>query len=208
MPEVAAAIRNLTGDIMQVPNAVSAIKIDGKRAYARARSGEEVELKARPVTVSEFVVHDARAGLVDDLPVLDLDVSVTVSSGTYVRALARDLGAALGSAGHLTMLRRTRSGGYDLADAKTLEQLEAAADAANANGAGLPTITMADAAGRYLPTRNIAEPEAVDLAHGRWIAPNAAGGPHAALDPDGTLVAIIENVADVGKAKPVVVFAT
>ncbi|MDR2722133.1 MAG: tRNA pseudouridine(55) synthase TruB, partial [Cellulomonadaceae bacterium] len=133
------AIAALTGDIMQVPTAVSAIKVDGQRAYARVRAGQEVELQARPVTVSDFTVTALRAAVSDDLPVLDLDVSVTVSSGTYVRALARDLGAALGTAGHLTALRRTRVGGYTLDAAHTLEALEAQADQANASGHGLPT---------------------------------------------------------------------
>ena len=104
---------------MQVPTAVSAIKVDGKRAYQRVRDGEEVELKARPVTVHELVVGEVRA--VGEH--LDVDVSLRCSSGTYVRAIARDVGAALGVGGHLTALRRTAVGPYDLAVAQTLEQL-------------------------------------------------------------------------------------
>src|SRR5690606_32602498 len=108
--EVSAAVARLTGEIEQVPSTVSAIKVDGRRAYARARAGEDVTLAARPVTVSRFEVLDRRAGDAGTVPVLDLDVAVTVSSGTYVRALARDLGTALGCGGHLTHLRRTRVG--------------------------------------------------------------------------------------------------
>ncbi|KGN28978.1 tRNA pseudouridine synthase B, partial [Knoellia flava TL1] len=121
---IAAAVATLTGDIEQVPSAVSAIKVKGERSYHRARAGEAVDLPARPVTVSRFDVHDVRRGDVDGLPVVDVDVTVTVSSGTYVRALARDLGGALGSAGHLTALRRTRVGGFGLDVAHPLAELE------------------------------------------------------------------------------------
>src|SRR5665647_2332878 len=123
---ITAGIAALTGDIMQQPSAVSAIKVDGRRAYARVRAGEEVELAARSVTVHRFDVLAVRPGSHDGVPVLDVDVAVTCSSGTYVRALARDLGAGLGVGGHLTALRRTRVGGYRLDVARTLEQLESA----------------------------------------------------------------------------------
>ncbi|MEI6620545.1 MAG: tRNA pseudouridine(55) synthase TruB [Actinomycetes bacterium] len=114
----------LTGPILQRPSSVSAIKVDGKRSYARVRSGETVRLEPRPVTVSEFEVLSVVSTVAQDREVLDLDVRVTVSSGTYVRALARDLGEALGTGGHLTALRRTRVGPFTLAQASTLEQLE------------------------------------------------------------------------------------
>ncbi len=120
-----AGVAELSGDIMQVPSKVSAIKIDGKRSYARAREGEDFEIPARPVTVSSFVVHAVHDGTADDgTPVRDLLVSVVCSSGTYIRALARDLGAGLGVGGHLTALRRTRVGPYGLDAARTLEQLQ------------------------------------------------------------------------------------
>src|SRR5690606_32597293 len=108
------------GDLLQVPTAVSAIKVDGKRAYQRVREGEEVRLEARPVTVHELEVHDVRPAA--DATV-DLDVTVRCSSGTYIRAIARDLGARLGVGGHLTALRRTAVGPYDLTEARTLGQL-------------------------------------------------------------------------------------
>lgn len=137
--EIASAVAELTGDIQQVPSSVSAIKVDGVRSYKRARAGEDVDLPARPVTVSEFEILESRRADA----VIDLDVRVTVSSGTYVRALARDLGRALtveGTAvgGHLTALRRTRVGGLTLANARTLDDLADIVD----SGAKVPLSTM------------------------------------------------------------------
>ncbi len=117
---IRAVLGPLTGDIQQVPSSVSAIKVDGVRSYARVRSGEDVALKARPVRVSVFeVISSRREG-----DYFDVDVRVVCSSGTYVRALARDLGAALGVGGHLTALRRTRVGAFALDRAHTLEEHE------------------------------------------------------------------------------------
>jgi tRNA pseudouridine55 synthase len=110
--QVEAAILPLTGQISQVPSSVSAIKVDGKRSYDRVRQGEEFSLAARTVTVSAFEVLASRPG--------ELDVRIECSSGTYIRALARDLGAALGVGAHLTALRRTRIGPFAVADAGTL----------------------------------------------------------------------------------------
>ena len=216
-----AAVAELTGDIMQVPTSVSAIKVDGKRAYARVRAGEEVALGARPVTVSRFDVLEVRSattalpdvdlvGSVDDpatgdVPVIDVDVHVTVSSGTYVRALARDLGAALGTGGHLTMLRRTRVGGYDLVGASTLEELEAQADADGT----LATLPMAEAARGTFPVRELDEAEARALGYGQWVEPSGRDDVVAALAPSGELVALLEDTRRRGEhlAKPVLVLA-
>ena len=200
-----AAVADLTGDIQQVPTSVSAIKVDGKRAYARVRAGEEVELRARPVTVSRFDVLDVRPGTAEVSPVVDVDVRVTVSSGTYVRALARDLGAALGTGGHLTMLRRTRVGGYDLAGARTLEQLEAQADADGT----LATLPMAEAARATFPVRELDEVEVRALGYGQWVEPTGRPDVVAALSPSGTLVALLEDTRRRGEhlAKPVLVLA-
>jgi tRNA pseudouridine55 synthase len=115
-----AAVAGLTGDIAQVPSAVSAIKVDGVRAYARVRAGHEVALAPRAVRVRRFEIVDRREAVADGVPVVDLDVQVECSTGTYVRALARDLGAALGTGGHLTALRRLRSGPFTVAEAVTL----------------------------------------------------------------------------------------
>ena len=202
-----AAVASLTGDILQVPTTVSAIKVDGKRAYALARAGQDVELKARPVTVSEFTVQpEPRAAVVDGVAVLDLDVTVVVSSGTYVRALARDLGAALGTAGHLTALRRTRVGGYGLDAARTLEAMEAQADADGV----LATLALADAARATFPVRDLTADEARDLGFGRWITPTGTAGTVAAIGPDGDLVALLEDTRRRGEdlARPVLVLAT
>lgn len=203
---VRAAVADLTGDILQVPTAVSAIKVDGRRAYARVRAGEEVELAARPVTVRSFdVLAVRRARTDDDVPVLDLDVRVVVSSGTYVRALARDLGAALGTAGHLTALRRTRVGGYGLADARTLAELEAQADADGV----LATVPLADAARATFPVRELGVQEARALGFGQWVAPSGCEGTVAAIGPDGELVALLEDTRRKGEplARPVLVLA-
>lgn len=179
----------LTGDIEQVPSAVSAIKVKGERAYHRVRSGEAVELAARPVTVSRFVVGETRAVDADGTPVLDVDVEVTVSSGTYVRALARDLGAALGCGGHLTALRRTRVGGFGLDDAHALADLEAR------QGEPMPVTPLADAARAAFVVREVDEVQARTLGFGQRLASEAPGRtePVAAIAPDGTLVAMLDE---------------
>ena len=144
--EVRARMARLTGDIEQVPSAVSAVKIDGKRAYQRVRDGETVVIPARPVTVSAFDLLALRR----DGPFLDLDVAVECSSGTYVRALARDLGAALGTGGHLTALRRTRVGPFTLEHARTVDELAAAPglslDLAAAVATAFPRVDVDDTA--------------------------------------------------------------
>ena len=178
---IAEGVAALTGAISQVPSAVSAIKVDGRRAYDRVRAGETVELKAREVTVSRFAVLERRDG--DDA--IDLDVVVDCSSGTYIRALARDLGAALGVGGHLTALRRTRIGPFDVADAAATDDLVGAA-----------TITPADAAVRVLTRLDVTLDEARDLRHGKRLAGQAArvdAFPAAAIDPEGALVGILER---------------
>lgn len=203
---VRAAVVDLTGDLQQVPSAVSAIKVQGRRSYARVRSGEEVELPARPVRVSHFEVLATRrhGGL------LDVDVQVEVSSGTYVRALARDLGAALGVGGHLTALRRTRVGGITLEHAATLEQLEglhADADAGVGAGVGERLVDLATAARAAFPVRELSEPEARALGFGQRI-PSAVPGRTdavAAIGPDGTLVAMLDESGE--RARPHVVLA-
>ena len=153
---IRAAIANLTGDIEQVPSSVSAIKVDGVRAYAKVRGGDEVKLKARPVKVSRFTVI-GEPKRVEGF--IDLDVVIDCSSGTYIRALARDLGAALGIGGHLTALRRTRVGGYTIDQASKLPEV----------GDDLAVITSVDAA-RAFPVLELSEQQVIDLRHGRRIA--------------------------------------
>ena len=191
-------IAALTGEIQQRPSAVSAIKVDGQRAYARVRAGEDVELAARPVTVSRFEVHDVR-------PVgggLDVDVTVVVSSGTYIRALARDLGAGLGVGGHLTALRRTRVGGYGLDVARTLDELaEVAPDVP------IEVVSLADSARATFPVRELTPEEALALSYGQRLSAqgDTTEGTVAAIAPDGHLVALVETRA--GAVRPVLVFA-
>ncbi len=176
-----AGVAALTGAISQVPSAVSAIKVDGRRAYDRVRAGEEVVLPARDVVVSRFDVVARRR----DDHAIDLDVVVDCSSGTYIRSLARDLGAALGVGGHLTALRRTRVGPFDVRDAVTIDALE-----------GAPVLTPGAAAGRVLSVLPVTADEARDLRHGKRLAGQAArlDGPlAAAVEDDGTLVGIVEK---------------
>ena len=143
MDQLAPVIASLTGPILQRPSSVSAIKVEGRRSHDRVRAGEEVELAARPVVVGTFDVRDVRPE--PSLGALDVDVVVTCSSGTYIRALARDLGTALGVGGHLTALRRTRVGCFDLARARTLEQLAddlEVAGMASVARAAFPSVTL------------------------------------------------------------------
>lgn len=181
--DVRAAVPAFVGEIEQVPSAVSAIKVDGVRSYARVRAGEDVELAARQVTVSAFTVHDARRPT-DDL--LDVDVSVTCSSGTYIRALARDLGAALGVGGHLTVLRRTRIGGIDLSAARTLEQLEA----------DTTVVPLAAAVRAAFPVRTVTGDDAVGVRHGRSLALVGETGPTGVFDANGDVLALMEPRGD------------
>ncbi len=237
---LAQAITELTGDISQVPPAVSAVKVDGQRAYKLTRAGAAPDLKARPVTVYEFTVTETRpvtgagpggpGGTGGGSPpcaeegggsppcaeevggLLDVDATVRCSSGTYIRALARDLGAALGTGGHLTRLRRTRVGGYGVQDARTLEQL----------AERFEVLPLAQAAAAAFPRRNLTEQEALRLAHGGRLPAAAPGpalgpapgpalgpapaepGPTAAYAPDGTLIALVTEES--GQARPLVVF--
>ncbi len=178
-----------------MPPAVSAIKVDGQRAYKLTRAGAAPELKPRPVTVYEFTVTAIRpAG-----DMVDVDATVRCSSGTYIRALARDLGAALGTGGHLTALRRTRVGGYGLAAARTLDQL----------AERFEVMPLAQAAAAAFPRRDLSADEARRLAHGGRLAaaspPPGPDHPTAAFAPDGSLVALLTEQS--GQARPLVVFA-
>jgi tRNA pseudouridine55 synthase len=197
-----AAVAELTGDIQQVPSSVSAIKVKGERSYHRVRAGEEVDLPARPVTVSRFAVLATRPGDVDGIPVLDVDVEVTVSSGTYVRALARDLGAALGVGGHLTALRRTRVGAFTLDQAHSLEALAEVGDPEQ-----IPVTPLADAARAQFAVRELTAEETTAVGYGQRVESAEPGRaePVAAFAPDGRLVAVLDESGP--RAKAHVVFA-
>jgi tRNA pseudouridine55 synthase len=188
---LAAEVAGLTGTIRQVPSAVSAVKVDGVRSYARVRSGEQVALKAREVTIGRLEVmrtqwHGRH---------LDVDVEVDCSSGTYIRALARDLGAALGVGGHLTALRRTRVGPFGVDSARTLDQLAEA-----------PTVMpLADAAAAVFPRLDVDAETAARVAHGAPMSRTGVDpGPVAVFGPDGTLLSLVQDRGP--RAKHLVVF--
>lgn len=202
--QIALAVAGLTGEIQQVPSAVSAIKVDGKRSYARVRAGEDVQLAARSVTVSRFDVHAAeRRELEDGTQVVDVTVTVDVSSGTYVRALARDLGDVLGVHGHLTALRRTRVGSLDLSHAAELDQLREIV----ASGGTVPVTSLDTAARAMFPARELSASETTDLGHGKRIAATGSSELTAGFAPDGGVVALLEDRGNPGErtAKPVLV---
>lgn len=182
---VRGALGAFVGEIQQVPTAVSAIKVDGKRAYQRVREGEEVQLAARAVTVHELVVHD--------VPLPQVRISLRCSSGTYVRAIARDLGVALGVGGHLSALRRTAVGPYDLGVARTLDQL----------GEEFAVLPLAEAARRGFDAVELGEREADDVRVGRSLDRPLAGL-SALFAPDGDFLALYEPRD--GRARAVAVF--
>jgi len=179
--DLAAAVAALTGDLEQVPSAVSAVKVEGRRSYARVRRGEAVELAPRPVHVSAFDVLAVRR----DSGRVDVDVSVACSSGTYVRALARDLGAALGVGGHLTRLRRTRVGGFDLSQAVTLDDLER----------DLRVVPLAEVAGRHFITHQATPEQAERVRNGRPLPDVRLDGPDpvAVMTAEGEFLALYEQ---------------
>lgn len=206
-----AGIAKLTGEIMQVPPGVSAIKIDGQRAYKLTRAGAAPEMKPRPVTVDEFRVTNIRSvdAVGDDPPVtprkggyLDLDAVIRCSSGTYIRALARDLGAGLGTGGHLTALRRTRVGPYGEARAATLQDLSER----------MELTPLAQAAAAAFPRIDLTGADAGRLSHGIRIEVPAgspsgtAEAPTAAFAPDGSLVALVTTESR--RLRPLAVFAS
>ncbi len=186
-----AALAALTGEIQQVPPGISAIKIAGKRAYQLTREGKPPQLAARTVTIRALSLRAVRP--LGDL--LDADIEVTCSSGTYIRAIARDLGAALGTGGHLTALRRTRVGPYTVAMARSLDEL----------AASLEVIPLAAAAAAAFPRRELTAEEATKVSHGaRLPALGSGSGPVAAYSPDGMLVALLTEEA--GQARSLAVF--
>jgi tRNA pseudouridine55 synthase len=196
-----AAVASLCGEISQIPPAVSAIKVAGQRAYKLTRQGAAPRLEPRTVTVGEFTVHAIRR----DGDLLDADASITCSSGTYIRALARDLGAALGTGGHLTRLRRTRVGGYREEQARSLDDL----------AGSFGVLPLAQAAASAFPRLDVPAEQAARLAHGGRLpgpadwppAETGAGdGPVAAFGPDGTFIALLTE--DAGGYRPLAVFTS
>ena len=185
---IRAALASFVGDIEQVPTAVSAIKVDGQRAYQRVRAGEDVQLEARPVTIHALDVHAVRGS--------DVDISVRCSSGTYIRAIARDLGARLGVGGHLTALRRTAVGAFDLAGASTLEEL----------AEEFRMVPIAEAARATFPSYDLDDRRAADVRVGRKLD-LALTGQTAVFGPDGEFLALYEptDLPDLARAVSVFV---
>ncbi|MBQ1026586.1 tRNA pseudouridine(55) synthase TruB [Micromonospora sp. C95] len=192
---IRGALAGLTGEIDQVPSAVSAIKVNGRRAYHRVRAGESVDLPARRVTVSRLDVLAIRRESPD---VVDVDIDVACSTGTYIRAIARDAGLALTVGGHLTALRRTAVGGFTVAEAVTLDELEQRAPE-------VVDLPLAAAAERFFPRRDATEEEAKVLSHGGPLDPVGRTGPYAVFDPAGGLIAIVSERA--GRARAEIVLA-
>ena len=198
---IRAGLSRLTGEIMQVPSSVSAIKVNGERAYAKVRGGDEVKLAARAITITRFeLLGDIRHVKEGANHFVDFDAIIDCSSGTYVRALARDLGADLGVGGHLTALRRTRVGAYSIASATELAKLDRE---------NLGMLSSADAARAQFASRQLSPGEVIDLRHGKRIAAGDIADAErsnviAGFDLGGELVAMLERVG--GQLKSVVVF--
>jgi len=185
---LADAVASLVGDIEQVPSAVSALKVDGERSYKRVRRGEDVQLAPRPVHVERFDVIERRGD--------EVDVRVTCSTGTYVRALARDVGAKLGVGAHLTALRRTRVGGFHLSQARTLDQLSEQ----------LHVVALADAVAAAFPRVEVSDDDAARLVFGQRVdRDDLPAETFGVFAPDGSVVALGER-GD-GRLKTLVVFA-
>ncbi len=188
--DIEAAVVPLRGDISQIPSAVSAIKVGGKRAYQLAREGQVVELAARPVRIERLEVCDVRRSA----DRVDVDVEVDCSSGTYIRALARDIGETLGVGGHLTALRRTRVGGYGLDEARTIDAL--------ADNPQL-SYSLDEACLLGFPRRDLTADEAESARHGRALEPAGIEGVYAATAPDGQVISLLRDEGS--RAKSVVV---
>ncbi|GAB91918.1 tRNA pseudouridine(55) synthase TruB [Gordonia rhizosphera] len=178
---IAEGVAALTGDIAQVPAKVSAIKVDGRRAHKLVRSGAEFNLEARPVTVSRFDILGI--GATDD-GFVDVDVEVDCSAGTYIRSLARDLGAGLGVGGHLTALRRTAVGPFTLEHARTLAQLQEHPQM---------SLTIDEAVKISFPHRDIDDDEAESISQGRWLEPVGRKGIYVVIDPAGQAIALVQE---------------
>ncbi|MBR7192177.1 MULTISPECIES: tRNA pseudouridine(55) synthase TruB [unclassified Gordonia (in: high G+C Gram-positive bacteria)] len=178
--DIATAMADLTGDIQQVPAKVSAIKVDGRRAHALVRTGADFDLAPRPVTVSCFELLDARR----DAACVDLDVAVDCSSGTYIRSLARDLGAALGVGGHLTELRRTAVGPFTLDHARTLDDVR---------DEPRVSLDIDEAVKISFPRRDIDDDEAESISQGRWLEPIGRKEIYVVVDPREQAIALIQE---------------
>jgi len=197
--QIETALAGFRGPISQRPSSVSAIKVDGQRAYDRVRSGEDVKLVERPVTIHRFeVASESRLVQDGENTFLDFEAIIDCSSGTYIRALARDLGEALGVGGHLTALRRTKIGTYEVSTAQTLDDLTPET---------LEILDISEAARQQFTARNLSAQEEIDLRHGKRIAQVGTTDkePVAAFSESGQLVGMVVNAGE--SVKSLVVFA-
>jgi tRNA pseudouridine55 synthase len=195
--QIESAVSSLRGEIMQVPSSVSAIKVDGERAYAKVRGGDEVKLAARPVSIYRFeITTEPQIVQIDARVFLDFNATIECSSGTYIRALARDLGQQLSVGGHLTALRRTKIENYSVEDAQQIDDL---------SRESLKVMPMVTAAQRAFAIHNVSDQEVIDLRHGKRIAANGLTGSAIAAVNNGELVAMLESVGQ--QLKSTVVFA-
>jgi tRNA pseudouridine55 synthase len=185
LEKIESALSVLRGEIMQVPSSVSAIKVDGERAYAKVRGGNEVKLAARPITVTRFeVTSNIRLVSEGDSNFIDFEAVIECSSGTYIRALARDLGSALQVGGHLTALRRTRIGNYKIDDAQQIDGL---------SSDSLSITSMFDAVKESFELRELSDKEVVDLHHGKRISANDCVGKEIAGVNGQRVIAMLEK---------------
>ena len=190
--EIKSGLAKMVGEIQQRPSSVSAVKVDGERAYDRVRAGEVFELAARTITISSLnVLEIRRPG-----SRIEIDIDVTCSAGTFIRAIARDLGSDLQVGGHLSVLRRTRGAGFPISQASSFEELKAQT---------FTPLALSDVARATFQVRELALDEVSELSFGRALASNPSDEIFAALSPDDRLIALLKNES--GKAKPIAVFA-
>jgi len=190
--EIRTGLSKMVGEIQQRPSSVSAVKVAGERAYDRVRAGEVFELAARTITISSLDVLDIRR----TGSRIEIDIDVTCSAGTFIRAIARDLGNDLGVGGHLSALRRTRVAGFSIDQAITFEALK---------GQDFKALELSDVARQTFSVRELALDEVAELSFGRPLTSNVSDEIFAALSPDNRLIALLKN--EIGKAKPIAVFA-
>ena len=190
--QIRTALASMRGVISQRPSSVSAVKVDGKRAHERVRAGEVFELASREVTISQLDVLEIRRGK----DAIEVDIEVTCSAGTFIRAIARDLGAALNIGGHLTFLRRTRVASFGEDVANPFEKFKSG---------DFKTLGLVDVAKSIFKVRDVTSDEAAELSFGRKISASASTGIYAAISATHELIALLENRDD--GAKPIAVFA-
>jgi len=188
---ITVELAKMKGVIQQRPSSVSAVKVDGQRAHARVRAGEDVQLPAREVTISQLHIGEIRR----TATTIEIDIEVTCSAGTFIRAIARDCGSALGVGGHLSALRRTRVASFGLAPSVTIDQLKSGE---------FEALSIAEVAALTFPIRNISEDEVLELSFGRTLTLSDSAAITAAM-AHGQLIALLSNKES--HAKPIAVFA-